>query len=718
MKSQFGWLFFLTIILFIGCNRTNTSITLSETIDNQMPKPPVAQLKPHPITIFNDTRTDNYYWLRDRDSEEVLNYLKAENEYTSKVMAHTVDFQEQLFLEMKGRIKETDWSVPVKIDNYYYYSRTEEGKQYEIHCRKSGSMDGSEEILLDENLIAVEQEYMNLGEFAVSHDHNLLAYSVDYTGGEDFTIFIKNLATGELYPEQITGAYYSLEWANDNQTIFYTTVDEAMRSYKLFRHGIGTDPTEDTLVYHEEDESYFLSIKKSKSHAYLFLDLESQVTNEVRYLDADNPAGEFLTIHPREYKHEYSVVHHGDLFYILTNDSALNFKLVSAPVAAPGKANWSTVIDHRDQVTINEVDVFKDHLVILERDNGLRRIRIKQLTTNEDYYIDFAEATYDLDLEENPDFNSALLRFAYSSFITPESIYDYNLSTRERELKKQDEVLGGYDPDDYETARIFATARDGKTIPISILYRKGMVRNGDNPLYLYGYGSYGYNTDPRFRSYRFSIVDRGFIYAIAHIRGSSYLGRNWYEDGKLLNKMNTFNDFIDCADYLVEKKYTSPAKLAAVGGSAGGLLMGAIVNLRPNLFKAVVADVPFVDVVTTMLDETIPLTVIEFDEWGNPKEEEYYWYLKSYSPYDNVQAIEYPNLLITAGLNDPRVQYWEPAKWTAKLRATQTGNNRLLLKTNMEAGHHGASGRFDYLKEIAFEYAFILDLIANSEIPE
>jgi len=718
MKSQFGLLFFLTIMLFIGCNRTNTSVTLSETIENQMPKPPVAQLKPHALTIFDDTRTDNYYWLRDRDSEEVLNYLRAENEYTSKVMAHTVDFQEQLFLEMKGRIKETDWSVPVKIDQYYYYSRTEEGKQYEIHCRKIGNMDGSEEILLDENLIAADQEYMNLGDFSVSPDHNLLAYSVDYTGGEDFTIFIKNLATGELYPEQITGAYYSLEWANDNQTIFYTTVDEAMRPYKLFRHGIGSDPTQDTLVYHEADESYFLSITKSKSHTYLFLDLESQVTNELRYLDADNPAGEFKIIHPREYRVEYSVIHHGERFFILTNDDALNFKLMEAPVTAPEKANWSEIIGHQEKVKLDQIDVFKDFLIVVERDFGLRKILVYNLSENDQYIIEFPEATYKISLDDNPDFNSNFLRFNYSSYITPNSVYDYNLITRERELKKQDEVLGGYDPEDYETARIFATARDGETIPISILYRKGMIRNGDNPLYLYGYGSYGYNSDPRFRSHRFSMVDRGFIYAIAHIRGSSYLGRSWYEDGKLLNKMNTFNDLIDCADYLVEKNYTSPAKLAAVGGSAGGLLMGVIVNLRPNLFKAVVADVPFVDVVTTMLDKTIPLTVIEFDEWGNPKEEEYYRYLKSYSPYDNVQAIEYPNLLVTAGLNDPRVQYWEPAKWTAKLRATQTGNNRLLLKTNMEAGHHGASGRFDYLKEIAFEYAFILDLIASSEIME
>lgn len=705
----------IAVVVLMGCNRTSTTIDLVQEAGEPMLKPPVAQVKPHEMTLFGDSRVDNYYWLKERGSTAVLDYLKAENAYTTDIMRPTEELQEVLFNEMKGRIKETDLSVPVKMDQYYYYTRTEEGRQYDIHCRRLDSLEAPEEVLLDENVLAEGQDYFNIGEFEVSPDHRLLAYSVDLTGGEQYTIFFKDLETGTLYPEQIPDTYYSLEWANDSRTIFYTTIDEAMRPDKLFRHTIGTNPSEDVLVYHETDDSYFLRIAKSKSQAYLFLELGSQVTTEIHFLAAAAPQDSFRVIHPRQYRMEYSVVHHDQRFFILTNDDALNFKLMETAVTAPEKANWTEVIGHQDNVKLDQIDIFKDFLIVVERDFGLRRILVHNLSVNNQYFIEFPEATYKIDLDENPDFNSNLLRFTYSSFITPNSVYDYNLVTRERELKKQDEILGGYDPADYETARIFATAEDGREIPISIVYRTGMIRNGENPVYLYGYGSYGSNTDPKFKSYRFSLIDRGFIYAIAHIRGSSYLGRGWYEDGKLLNKQNTFTDFISCAEYLVEKKYTSPEQLTAVGGSAGGLLVGAVVNIRPELFNVVIADVPFVDAVTTMLDESIPLTVIEFDEWGNPKDEESYWYMKGYSPYDNVEAKEYPNLLITAGLNDPRVQYWEPAKWAAKLRATKTDNNRLLLKTNMGAGHHGASGRFDYLKEIAFEYAFILDLIDTQD---
>ncbi len=705
----------ILIVVLMGCNRTSTTVDLVQEAGEPMLKPPVAQVKPHEMTLFGDTRVDNYYWLRERGSAAVLDYLKAENAYTAEVMQHTKGLQQELYEEMKGRIKETDLSVPVKMDQYYYYTRTEEGRQYDIHCRKLDSLEAPEEVLLDENVLAEGKDYFNIGEFEISPDHKTLAYSVDLSGGEHYTIFFKDLETGTLYPEQIPDTYYSLEWANDNQTIFYTTIDEAMRPFKLFRHTIGTNPSEDVLVYHETDDSYFLRIAKSKSQAYLFLELGSQVTTEIHFLAAAAPQDSFRVIHPRQYRMEYSVVHHDQRFFILTNDDALNFKLMVTAVTAPEKASWTEVIGHQDKVILDQIDIFKDFLIVVERDFGLRKILIHNLSINDQYFIEFPEATYKISLDENPDFNSNLLRFIYSSFITPNSVYDYDMVTRERELKKQDEILGGYDPAEYETARIFATSEDGQEIPISIVYRTGMIRNGENPVYLYGYGSYGSNTDPKFRSYRFSLIDRGFVYAIAHIRGSSYLGRGWYEDGKLLNKRNTFTDFIACAEYLVEKKYTKPEKLTAVGGSAGGLLVGAVVNMRPELFDVVIADVPFVDAVTTMLDESIPLTVIEFDEWGNPSEEDFYWYLKNYSPYDNVEAKVYPNLLVTAGLNDPRVQYWEPAKWAAKLRATKTDYNRLLLKTNMGAGHHGASGRFDYLKEIAFEYAFILDLIDTGD---
>ncbi len=685
--------------------------TLVENEKIMKPAAPVAEIRPHKMDMFGDLRIDNYYWLKDRTSPEVLDYLKAENAYTDAVMKQTEDMQTALFEEMKSRIKETDLSVPVKYGDYFYYSRTEEGKQYKVYCRKPGSLEAGEEILLDENQLAEGSEYFEIGEFKVSPDHKLLAYSVDLDGGEEYTVYFKNLETGELYPEQIEGTYYSLEWANDNKTVFYTTVDEAMRPYRLYRHVLGTDPGEDVLVYEEVDDSYFLSIQKSKSQAFLFLMLGSQVTTEVRYLMTDDPKGSFEIIHPRQYRMEYYPAHHEDKFFILTNDNALNFKLMAAPVSNPTIDNWTTVIEHRDAVILEEIITFRNHLVVVERDQGLRKIRVRDFESSEEYYVDFPEATYKMNLEENPEFNTGQLRFKYSSFITPNSIYDYNMSYRQRELQKQDEVLGGYDPTRYETTRVFATSVDGKQIPISIVYRRDMIRDGSNPVYLYGYGSYGYNTDPRFNSNRFSLIDRGFIFAVAHIRGSSYLGRGWYEDGKLLNKKNTYTDFISCAEYLVENNYTNPKQLVAVGGSAGGLLMGAVSNLRPDLFKVIVADVPFVDVITTMLDESIPLTVIEYDEWGNPNDEEFYWYMKDYSPYDQVAAKDYPNLLITAGLNDPRVQYWEPAKWTAKLRAAKTDNNRLLLKTNMGAGHGGASGRYDYLKEVAFEYAFILDLL-------
>ncbi len=703
----------LLMVFFMGCNPATVD-TKPDPVEKTGQAAPLARVEPYPMTMFGDTRIDNYYWLRNRDEQEVLDYLTAENEYTENKMSHTAQLQEELYREMRSRIKENDWSVPVRQGDYFYYTRIGEGQQYDIHCRKRGSLEADEEILLDENQLAAGQDYFEIGEFQVSPDHKFLAYSVDLNGSEKYTIYFKNLETGELLSERISETYYSLEWANDNQTVFYTRVDEAMRPYQVMRHRINTDPAEDVLVFEEPDDSFFLEVSKTKSKKYLLLSLGSQVTTEFHYLDANDPTGEFTVIHPRQYQMEYYVFHHGDQFYILTNHEALNFRLMTVPVTAPSIENWQELVSHRDDVTLEDVTLFKDFLVILERDYGLRQIYVRNLVSGEDYRIGFHEATYGLSLSDNPDFNSSRLRFKYNSLVTPASIYDYDLVTRERELKKIDEVGGGYDPSQYETSRTFAQTEDGLQVPVSIVYHKNMIRDGSNPVCLYGYGSYGYNTDPRFRSRIYSLVDRGFIYAVAHIRGSSYLGRDWYEDGKLLNKKNTFTDFIAAAHHLIAEKYTRPGRIIAMGGSAGGLLMGAVANMAPELFLGIVAHVPFVDVVTTMLDETIPLTVIEYDEWGNPNNEQYYHYLKSYSPYDNVATMDYPHLLVTAGLNDPRVQYWEPAKWVARLRITKTDDNRLLLKTNMGSGHFGATGRFDYLKEVAFEYAFILDILGSN----
>jgi oligopeptidase B len=511
------------------------------------------------------------------------------------------------------------------------------------------------------------------------------------------------------------GTYYSVEWANDNKTVFYNILDEAKRPYKLYRHTLGTNPADDVLVYHEADESFFLSIGKTKSKAYLILNLGSHTTDEAHYLEADHPMGDFKVIHPRQHRMEYHVAHHDDRFLIVTNDNAKNFKLMETAVSTPSKENWKEVIPHRDSVKLDYVDAFKDHLVIYERENGLKKIRISNISDSEEHYVGFPEPVYTFQGAGNPDFNSSQLRFNYTSLITPGSVFDYDMNTRTRELKKQEEVLGGYDPSLYESERIFARASDDTMIPISLVYRKGVLKDGNNPLFLYAYGSYGSSTDPSFSSNRLSLLDRGFIFAIAHIRGGQEMGRYWYDTGKLLHKKNTFTDFIACAEHLITQKYTSSDRFVTSGGSAGGLLMGAVVNMRPDLFGVVVAKVPFVDVINTMLDPTIPLTVIEYEEWGNPNEKEYYDYMKSYSPYDNVEAKNYPNILVTAGLNDPRVQYWEPAKWTAKLRALKTDDNVLLLKTNMGTGHGGPSGRYDYLKEIAFEYVLIFDLLDIDE---
>jgi oligopeptidase B len=674
-------------------------------------KPPVAEIIPKLDIMQDEQRTDNYFWLRDKSNPKVIEYLEAENRYTEAVMKHTEPFQEQLYQELLGRIKETDLTVPEKLDDYFYYTRTETGKQYRIYCRKQGSLDAAEEILLDGNALAEGHDYMAIGAYEVSPNHQLLAYAINTTGDEKFTLRVKNLSTGELLPDEVPNIYYGVEWANDNQTLFYTTLDDTKRPYKLHRHKLGSDSQEDALVYHETDESFYLHLGKTRSNAYLLMNLESNNTSEVHYLEADDPTGDFKVFQPRRREVEYSVEHHSDRFLIVTNVDAKNFKLIEAPVDAPSEANWKEVISHREAVKLDGVSPFQNHLVVYERENGLKQIRIFELATNEVHSVDFPEPVYTFWGGGNREFNTNILRFHYSSFITPNSVFDYNMDAKTRELKKQEEVLGEYDPSRYESQRIFAEAADGTEVPVSLVYKKGMTQDGNNPLLLIGYGSYGISIDPNFASNGLSLLDRGFIVAIAHIRGGGEMGRPWYESGKLLNKKSTFTDFITCAEHLIAENYTTSDKLVIQGGSAGGLLMGAVMNIRPELFKAVLAHVPFVDALNTMLDASIPLTVIEYEEWGNPNEKPYYDYIRSYSPYDNIEAKNYPNLLVTAGLNDPRVHYWEPAKWTAKLRASKTDSNRILLKTEMGSGHGGPSGRYDALKETAFEYAFILDVL-------
>lgn len=676
------------------------------------PSPPVASCKPHVQTVHGIARTDDYYWLRERDNPEVLAHLQAENEYTEAVLRHTKDLQEQLYLEMKGRIKETDLTVPTKNGEYYYYTRTFEGKQYPVHYRTKG-IGGPEELLLDSNRLAEGQEYFRLGNFVVSPDHKLLAYSTDTNGSETYTTFVKELSTGRLLPDSIPRTYYGLVWANDNQHLFYTVLNDAKRPFQAYRHALGTDPKQDVLVHYETDDRFNVRLSKTRSKRFILLDVDSQITSEVRFLDADTPASEFRLLQPRRQGMEYTVEHHGNDFYIVTNDNALNFKLMKAPVADPRQENWTEVIGHRPDVKLDGVDAFAGHLAVYERHAGLKRMRMRDLQSGGEHYVSFPESVYTFSAGPNAEFETTQVRLTYTSLVTPRTVFDYDVTTRQLELKKRDEVLGGYNPELYETKRELATAPDGVKVPISIVYRKGARLDGTNPALLYAYGSYGASMDPSFSSSRLSLLDRGYVFAIAHIRGGGDMGRPWYEDGKLLKKKNTFTDFIAAAEHLVARGYTTSDRLAIQGGSAGGLLMGAVANMRPDLFAAVVAQVPFVDVINTMLDASIPLTVIEYEEWGNPADRAYYDYMMSYSPYDNVEVKDYPHILVTAGLNDPRVQYWEPAKWTAKLRAMKTDNNRLLLKTNLGAGHGGPSGRYDNLKETAFVYAFILDTIGT-----
>ncbi|MBD2345951.1 S9 family peptidase [Anabaena subtropica] len=671
--------------------------------------PPIADKDSQVLELHGDRRIDNYFWMRDIDNPKVVEYLEAENSYTTAMMQHTETLQTTLYNEMLSRIKETDLSVPYRKDNYYYYSRTEAGKAYRIYCRKKGGLDAPEEVLLDENELAAGQDFFELGIFAISPNHQILAYSYDTSGSEQYTLLFLDLNTHQLYPETISDTYFSFCWCNDNQTSFYTKIDAANRPYQLFKHTLGTHPKNDELIYHEPDHAYALSVGKTRSQAYILMSLQSSITSEVHYLDANNPHSDFQIIYSREPGIEYEVEHHSDYFYIVTNEAATNFKLVKTPLAATSKENWQTIIPHQEDVLLSGVSLFINHLVIYERKDGLQTARVQNLSTGNESNIIFPEPTYQFSEGNNPEFNTNILRFNYTSLITPPSVFDYDMETQEQELKKQTEVLGNYDKTQYQSEWLLATAEDGTQIPISIVYKQDIKKDGKNPLLLTGYGAYGASYPSSFSSARLALLDRGVVFAIAHIRGGEEMGRKWYEDGKFLHKKNTFTDFIACAEYLIKEGWTQSDRLAITGGSAGGLLMGAVINLRPELFQVVVADVPFVDVVTTILDTSLPLSAMEWEEWGNPNDQVYYDYMKSYSPYDNVEAKDYPHLLITAGLNDSRVKYWEPAKWTAKLRQLKTDNNILLLKTNMEAGHSGASGRYESLRELAFEYAFILD---------
>lgn len=704
-------LLFFSIFIYTGCGKEEKAESPARTIT-----PPVAKVVPHELTAHGHTRVDNYYWLNQRDNPEVIAYLEAENAYKDSAMAHTEDFQEKLFDEIVGRIKQTDMSVPYKDQGYYHYTRYEEGGEYPIYCRKEGSLDAEEEIILNVNEMAKGHDYYSVAGYSTSSNNNLIAYGVDTVSRRLYTLYFKDLTTGNLFEEQIPNVSGRAAWANDNKNVFYVLKDTTtLRPYKIMKHVLGTDPSEDQEIYEEKDETFNVYTYKTKSKKYMMIASSQSLSSEYRFLDADNPDGEFQIIQPRERDHEYSVDHYQDKFYIRTNLDAKNFRLMETPVDRTTKENWKEVIPHRDDVMLQGFEVFTDHLVLSERKNGLTQIRIIRWSDRSEHYLDFGEEAYLAYVSTNPDFDTDLLRYGYTSLTTPNSTYDYNMNTKEKILLKREEVVGDFSPDDYRTERHFATARDGTKVPISLVYRKGMQKDGSHPLLLNGYGSYGASREPTFSSVRLSLLDRGFVYAIPHIRGGSEMGRYWYEEGKLFNKKNTFYDFIDCAEYLIEQKFTSPDRLFAMGGSAGGLLMGAVVNMRPDLWKGVIASVPWVDVITTMLDPDIPLTTSEYDEWGDPRQKDYYDYMLSYSPYDNVEAQEYPAMLVTTGYHDSQVQYFEPAKWVAKIRALKTDDNPLIFHINMEGGHGGVSGRFRRLRETALQYAFMLDLAGIEE---
>lgn len=690
-------------------------------------KPPVAEKKAHELTANGNTRVDNYYWMKlsdeqknaeqkDEQTTKVVNYLTAENDYLKAKMAHTEGLQEKLYNEIIGRIKQTDESVPYLDNGYWYYTRYEEGQEYPIYCRKKGSLNGKEEILLNVNELAKGHSYYSIRGLNVSEDNNLLAYAEDSVSRRRYTVYVKDLRTGKIVEKPIPNTEGYVTWANDNKTFFYTMKDSVtLRSRWIIRHKLGSDFKNDVRVFEEKDETFYTGITKTKSKKFLVIWSGSTLTNDYQILNANTPEASFKPFSERKRGVEYSIDHYGDKFYVVTNLDAQNFRLMETPDTKTSLENWKEKIAHRKDTLLTGIEIFKDYLVVTERAKANNLMRIIDQKTGKKHYLDFGEAAYTVYPSINIEFNSELLRYGYTSLTTPNSTYDYNMRTKEKKLLKQQEVVGGYNPEEYQTERLWATAADGTEIPMSIVYKKGIKKDGSNPTLIYGYGSYGSSSDPYFYSPLLSLLNRGFVYAIAHVRGGQEMGRQWYEDGKMFKKKNTFTDFIACSEFLIEQGYTTSDKLFANGGSAGGLLMGAIVNMRPDLYKGVLAEVPFVDVVTTMLDESIPLTTGEFDEWGNPKTQESYMYMLEYSPYDQVKAQNYPNMLVTTGFHDSQVQYWEPAKWVAKLREMKTDNNTLLLRTNMETGHGGTTGRFKVYREQAQEYAFFLDLAGIKE---
>ena len=698
-------------------------ITSEQLLAKQDVIAPDAKVIPHATEIHNLELNDDYFWMRlsdaqkeaktpDDQTQDVLDYLNAENDYKESALAPTKDFQSELFDEIVGRIVKDDESVPVFYRGYWYYSRYEEGKEYAFNCRKKDSLENPEEVLLDGPQLAEGHSYFAIGGSSISPNNNIIVYGIDTVSRRQYTLRFKDLTTGVVFEDEIPETTGGAVWANDNKTIFYTKKDPVtLRSYRILKHILGTDLSEDVVVYEETDDTFNIGVGKSKSERFIMIGANSTLSSETRYIDADKPNSEWTVIQERQDNHEYGVSHYGDHFYIQTNAEAKNFKLVKTSIETPSREHWVDVIPHRDDVLFEGTEIFEDFLVIEERKEGLTNIRVKSWDDSEDYYLEFNDPAYMAYVGTNPEFKSTTLRFGYTSLTTPNTTYEHSFDDKSRTQLKQQKVLGGdFDPANYASERIMVEARDGAQVPVSIVYRKGVKMDGSNPLLLYAYGSYGYSMDPGFSSTRLSLLDRGFVYAMAHIRGGSEMGRNWYEDGKLFKKMNTFNDFIDCGKHLVANNYTSPDHLYAMGGSAGGLLMGAVMNLEPELFNGIVAAVPFVDVINTMLDESIPLTTGEFDEWGNPKDKAYFDYMMSYSPYDNISKLNYPHTLITTGYWDSQVQYWEPAKWIAKLRDQKQDDNLLIMHCNMETGHGGASGRFARFKETAMEYAFLFML--------
>src|SRR5688572_7829065 len=668
--------------------------------------PPAAARVPHTTSIHGYTLSDDYFWLRQKSNPEVTKYLEAENAYTESVMGPTKGLQETLYKEMLGRIKQTDLSVPSRIGEYFYYSRTEEGRQYPYMCRRQGSMTGPEEVLLDLNKLAEGHKFLGLGAYAVSDDANWLAYSLDTTGYRQYVLHVKDLRNGRESTERIARAG-SVAWATDNKTLIYTTEDAvSKRSDKVFRHVVGEADSQ--LIFEERDELFDVYATRSLDRKMIFLNSGAKTSNEVRYIPAATPDAAPKVVAARETGHEYDVDHYGGELYITTNKGAKNFRVVTAPLADPSEKSWAPFIDHKLAVRIGNLTFFANHLVVSEREGGLSYLRVIDMRTKASHRITTEEPDYALSLAANPEFETTTVRFNYQSMVTPASVYDYDLNTRQRMLLKRTEVLGGYDPSNYEAKRIWSVSRDGTKVPMSIVYRKGTKIDGTAPMLLSAYGSYGVSQSPAFSSNRLSLLDRGVIYALAYIRGGGELGEEWREQGRMMQKMNTFTDFIDCAEDLVKNRYTSASRLVIQGGSAGGLLMGAVVNMRPDLFKAAVAQVPFVDVINTMLDASLPLTTSEYIEWGNPNNESDFDYMMKYSPHDNIKAQRYPSMLVHVSLNDSQVPYWEGAKFVARLRVTKTDANPLLLKTNLGAGHGGASGRYDALRELAFTYSYML----------